>query len=378
MTAIYSNAKNWLQQADLLANSGLNALIAGKDPGAGYGKAIYGDFPIMMPSAYSLVRNRNITHHQTISKDGAWVRYVDGHRADLRETQFFWGSAALAQTDHILLCDDKAKKAELALESILADLAVLNIPHGVKLEISLSNHNPERWGQEIKRRVSGIHTFEHLHPVTREIVSKTVEIVVPEVYPEGFGSIAYCLFGVRGASRSEASLVLDPSELAIALDIGSSTWLITVFNGSGAVIDRHLIEGGAGELHTMISESLDKRNDKVSLLSKDVKHLPSLVNKGILEGSFTYGGNHLTGKKFETEYSQCLDEWWSNRIEKFANFVTAGNYLDRAKYFVAWGGGVELPVVDQNLADLGFATLKNPQYINALGLKLLTEISKGV
>jgi Actin like proteins N terminal domain len=377
MTTVYSNAKNWQVLADLLAKSGLTDLIAGKDSGAGYGKAIIGDFSIMMPAAYSLVRNRNIMHHETISKDGAWVRYVEGTRLDLKDVQFFWGSAALAQTDHTLLHEDKAKKAELALESILADLAVLNIPDGVKLSISLSNHNPERWATEIKRRVSGTHTFDHLHPVTRSIVSKTVDIAVTGIYPEGFGSIAHCLFGVRGASRSEASLVLDPSELAVALDIGSSTWLITVFNGSGAVIDRHLIEGGCGELHTMIAETLDKRNDRVSLLSKDVKHSPSLVNQGIIEGTFTYGGNHLTGKKFETEYSQCLDEWWSNRIEKFANFVTAGNYLDRAKYLVAWGGGVSLPVVDQNLAGLGFVVLNNPQFINALGLKLLTQISLG-
>ena len=374
MTAIYSNAKNWLNLADKLANSGLNTLTAGKDPGAGYGKAIIGDFSIMMPAAYSLVRNRNISHHETISKDGAWVRYVEGSRLDLKDIQFFWGTAAIAQTDHTLLHEDKGKKAELALESILADLAVLNIPSGVKLSISLSNHNPERWATEIKRRVEGIHTFEHKHPINREIITKTVEIAVTAIYPEGFGSIAHCLFGVRGASRSEPTLALEESEIAIALDIGSSTWLITVFNGNGAVIDRHLIEGGAGELHTMIAEALDKRNDKVSLLSKDVKHSPSLVNRGILEGTLTYGGNHLTGKNFQVEYAQCLDEWWSNRIEKFANFVTGGNYLDRAKYLVAWGGGVLLPVVDQNLADLGFVVLNNPQFINALGLKLLSQI----
>lgn len=369
MTTTTTNPQNWLLQADLLAKSGITELIVGKDCGAGFGKVLYGDFSIMMPSAYSLVRNRNITHHQTISKDGAWVKYVDGHRTDLREVQYFWGSAAIAQTDHILLCDDKAKKAELALESILADLAVLNIPDGVKLSISLSNHNPERWATEIKRRVSGIHSFEHLHGVTREIVTKTVEIVVSEVYPEGFGSIAYCLFG-------EASLILDPSELAITVDIGSATWIGTVFDGGGAVIDRCLIEGGAGELHSMIAEMLDKRNDRVSLLSRDIKHSPSLINQGILDGTFTYGGNALTGKNFQAEYGECLDEWWSTRIEKFANFVTAGNYLDKAKYLVAWGGGVCLPVVDQNLADLGFTTLKNPQFINALGLQLLTKISK--
>lgn len=370
MTSTTANATNWLLQADLISKSRLTDYIAGKDAGAGYGKAIYDDFSIMMPSAYSLLRNRNTTHYQTISKDGAWVRYVEGTRLDLKDVQFFWGTAAIAQSDHTLLHEDKAKKAELVLESILADLAVLNIPDGVKLSISLSNHNPERWATEIKRRVSGIHTFEHLHPVTRSIVTKTVEIVVREVYPEGFGSIAYCLFG-------EASLILDPSEIAIALDLGASTWLATVFNGAGAVVDRHLIEGGAGELHSMIAEALDKRNDRVSLLSRDVKHSPSLINRGILEGTFTHGNNHLVGKNFETEYRECLDEWWTTRIEKFANFVTAGNYLDRAKYLVAWGGGVSLPVVDQNLADLGFVVLKNPQFINALGLKLLTQISLG-
>jgi Actin like proteins N terminal domain len=231
MTTTYTDAKNWLVQASSLANSGLNTLIAGKDPGAGYGKATYGDFCIMMPAVYSVVRNRNIHLHETISKDGCWVRYIEGSRLDLKDTQFFWGSAALSQADHILLHEDKAKKAELALESILADLAVLNISDGMKLEISLSNHNPERWGGEIKRRVQGIHTFQHKHPVNREIVTKTVEIAVNGIYPEGFGSIAYCLFG-------EPTLALEESEIAIALDIGSSTWLITVFNGNGAVIDR--------------------------------------------------------------------------------------------------------------------------------------------
>ncbi|BAY95785.1 MULTISPECIES: hypothetical protein [unclassified Tolypothrix] len=77
MTTTYTDANSWLVQASSLANSGLNTLIAGKDPGAGYGKATYGDFCIMMPAAYSVVRNRNIHLHETISKDGCWVRYAE-------------------------------------------------------------------------------------------------------------------------------------------------------------------------------------------------------------------------------------------------------------------------------------------------------------
>ncbi len=97
MTAKYSNAKNWHDQISFTATLGSHNFICGKDPGAGYGKGIYGEMTVVLPAAYSLVRNRNIRHHETISKDGAWVRYVDGHRSELKEVQFFWGSAAIAQ-----------------------------------------------------------------------------------------------------------------------------------------------------------------------------------------------------------------------------------------------------------------------------------------
>jgi hypothetical protein len=269
----------------------------------------------------------------------------------------------------VAIHEDKGQKAQLALESILADLAIINIPDSSYLWISISNHNPDKWEAEIKRRVSGIHTFFHKHPVSREIVKKTVEIAVAGVYPEGFGSIAYCLFG-------NSSLQLDPSQTAISLDIGSSTFLATVFTGSGAVVDRHLIEGGCGELHSVIAEMLDKRNDFASLLSKDVKHSPSLIDQGILADTFTYGGNAMTGKKFETEYYECLEQWWDSRIEKFANFITSSNYLDKAAYLVSWGGGVAIRGVQDKLASLGFTVLDQPQFINSQGLKLLTEIQR--
>lgn len=368
MIVKYSNTRNWLTQVSYFASLKITELIAGKDPGAGYGKAIYGDMTVVVPAAYSLVRNRHINHHETISKDGVWVEYVQGTRNDLKSRQYFWGTAAIAQPDHILLHEDKGKKAELALESILADLAIINVSDGSKLWISLSNHNPEKWGAEIKSKVEGNHTFQHKHPVSRDIVTKTIEIKVSGIYPEGFGSIAYCLFGNN-------SLPLDASEVAIALDIGSSTWLVTVFNGSGAVINRHLIEGGCGELNRMIAESLDKRNDKVSLLEKDIKHSPSLINQGILAGTLTYGGSQ---KSFQGEYEQCFMEWWETRVEKFANFISNGGYLEKAKYLVCWGGGVNLPKVQERLTALGFIILDQPQFINAQGLKLLTEIKEKV
>ncbi|WP_263420134.1 hypothetical protein [Tolypothrix sp. PCC 7601] len=69
----------------------------------------------MMPAAYSVVRNHNIHLHETISKDGCWVRYLEGSRLDLKDIQFFWGSAALPQAVHTLLHEDKAKKSRTGI-----------------------------------------------------------------------------------------------------------------------------------------------------------------------------------------------------------------------------------------------------------------------
>lgn len=365
------NADNWLKIIDYSANFCPSTITCGKDPGAGYGKAIYGDCAVVMPSAYSPVFNRNNRHHETISKDGAWVRYVEGSRADLKNKQFFWGNAAISQPDYILLHEDKAKKAELALEAILADLAVINITDGCKMTISLSTHNAEKWSLEIERRVKGKHTFEHKHPISRELITKTVEIDVTGVYPEGFGNIAYCLFG-------DSSLKLDSSDLAVSLDVGSSTCIITCFDGSGSVIDRHLIEGGTGELFAAIAEQMDNCNDQLSRMATDIKHDPFLVSKGVIENTFKYGQNSLISKDFRQEYERCLEMWWIPRLSKLASFVAGGNYLERASSFVAWGGGVQLPGLNERLIELGFEILDSPQFINAHGLKLLTSVAQGV
>ena len=367
-SAYLTNTDNWHDQINLDVNFWQTTLTCGKDPGAGYGKGIYGDFAVVTPSAYSLVRDRSVRNHETTSKDGAWVRYVEGSRLDLKDKQYFWGNAAIAKPDRVLLHEDKGRKAELALEAILADLAIINIPDDLRLAISLSTHNIEKWEAEIERRVKGRHTFEHKHPVSREIVTKTVEIDVIGIYPEGFGNIAYCLFG-------GGSLELDPSEIAVSLDIGSSTWIATAFDGSGAEIDRELIEGGTGELYEAIAQLLDNRNDRMSLLQTDRKHDPYGVNRALLNGCFKYGQNPQVGKDFTKEYDQCLEQWWTPRINKLASFIGNGNYLEKAKHLVAWGGGVNLPGISSRLTEVGFIAVDQPQFINAQGLKMLTEVS---
>lgn len=172
-----------------------STLISGKDLGAGFGKGIYGESSIILPSAYLRVTDRNIKQHETISKDGCWVRYVEGDRKDLTDMQWFWGTAAVNKDpkNYVKLHEDTKSKAMYALESILADLAVLDVPSDTEVILSVSSHNPDKWAGDIRRNIAGTHTVEHLrNDASRTKVQKTFTITLNDVYPEGHGSIAYC------------------------------------------------------------------------------------------------------------------------------------------------------------------------------------------
>jgi hypothetical protein len=357
-----------------------SVLISGKDLGAGFGKGLYGEKSIILPSAYLRVTDRSIKHHETISLDGCWVRYVEGDRKDLTDVQWFWGTAAINKDPkgYIKLHEDTKSKALFALEAIIADLVVLDVPSDTEIILSVSSHNPDKWSDDIRRNISGMHTIEHLrNDASRSKVQKTYTITLNEVYAEGYGSIAYCLFG----GDNKASLELAESEVAIGLDFGTSTVIVTVFDGTGAVIDRHLIEGGSGELYQAIADSMDKSNTASNKLMRDTQHDVSLIRKGIEgfteRGKFVHGNSALVGKPFDTEYWECFKLWFDSRLEKIANFASGNGYLDRAKYIACWGGAALLPGMNEALAEYGVVFLPTPQVINVKGLQLLTQVSIG-
>ena len=358
----------------------LSTLISGKDAGAGFGKGIYGERSIILPAAYLRVSDRTIKHHETISKDGCWVQYVEGSRKDLTDSQYYWGTAAINKDpkNYLKLHEDTKAKAVYALESILADLAVLDIPSESEIIISTSSHNPEKWSEDIRRNISGTHVIEHLrNDASRTKIRKVYKITLNDVYPEGYGSIAYSLFG----GDSAVSVDLAESEIAIGLDFGTSTVIATVFDGGGSIIDRAIIEGGSGQLYQSIADLLDKSNLASNRLMRDTQHDISLIRKGVEDykerGKFVYGASALAGRIFEEEYRQCFTQWFDQKIEQIANFASGSGYLDRAKALIAWGGAAQLPQMPESLAEFNVLVLPNPQFINATGLQSLTKATVG-
>ncbi|QMS91373.1 hypothetical protein HUN01_28640 [Nostoc edaphicum CCNP1411] len=377
MTATLFGTNNRQPESQFLA---LTTLISGKDAGAGFGKGIYGDKSIILPAAYLKVADRTVKHHETISKDGCWVRYVEGSRKDLADSQYYWGTAAINKDpkNYLKLHEDTKAKAVYALESILADLAVLDTPDNTEIIISTSSHNPDKWAEDIRRNISGTHTIEHLrNDASRSKVQKTYKITLNEVYPEGYGSIAYCLF----SGDEKASIDLAESEIAIGLDFGTSTVIATVFDGTGSIIERSLIEGGSGQLYQAIADTMDRRNTAANRLMRDTQHDISLIRKGVEDfkerGKFVYGVSSLAGKPFEEEYHQSFSQWFNLKIEQIANFASGAGYLDRAKHLTAWGGAAQLPGMAEALAEFNVLLLPDPQFINANGLKLLTQVTVG-
>ena len=360
------------KRQEQLPNFGLQ-LAAGKDPGAGFGKGLYGDHQVIMPSAYLKVRDRRAKQHETIGKDGCWVHYVEGDRNDLKDSQYFWGTAAITKSSkddpHTDLHTDTKAKALYALESILADVAVLNLPDS-EITLAISSHNPDKWADTIKRNVEGVHRFEHLTPM-REKVTKTVSLRIADIYPEGFGSIAYCLFG------GEPQLALEPDEIAIGLDWGTSTTIISVFDGAGSLKARKVIESGSSSLYGAIADEMNRQNSAANRLSRDVNHSVDNIRKGVeafaTKQKFVYGQSELVGKPFDKEYAEYFQNWFETRVEQIGDYISGQGFLDKAKYLAAWGGGVLLPKMNQALAEFNVVCLDDPQFINAKGLKLLAE-----
>jgi Actin like proteins N terminal domain len=377
MVAMFGSANNRQSESQKVAGQ---VLVSGKDLGAGFGKGIYGEKSIVIPSAYLRVADRNSKQHETISKDGCWVRYVEGDRKDLADTQWFWGTAAINKDpkNYVKLHEDTKSKALYALESILTDLAVLDVASDTEVILSVSSHNPQKWSDDLRRNIAGTHTVEHLrNDASRTKVQKTFTITLVDVFPEGYGSIAYCLFG----GDSTASLELAESEVAVGLDFGTSTLIVTVFDGTGSVIDRNLIEGGSGELYQAIADTLDKSKSGSNRMMRDTQHDTSLIRKGVEsfadKGKFIHGNSALVGKPFDAEYWECFKSWFDSRLQKVFNFVGNNGYNDRAQYLVTWGGAAQLPGMSDALAEFGVVFLPTPQMINAKGLQLLTQVSIG-
>jgi Actin like proteins N terminal domain len=349
MVAIHQPIPAGIEQISL-------ATPTGADIGAGLIKLSIGSgtaqMRIRMPS--KIVELKTPLLDDLTSKEGGHFLYHNGDRADLIGKQFLVGDLAnhYAPTSHIKLSDDPVLKAEYALHAVLGALASLPHCQEWNLFLVISTHSRELFKDKITSLLSGVHSVSF---GGKDQVTTKVKINLGLVVPEGLG--AY--------SQAKYLGLIDPQSNVIGIDFGTATVIPQIFAPQGKLISHQPLEvGGAIDLLDAIASD----TELLKFLGSGKRGSVELIRLGIEDGSFLYGSRQFN---FKSIYSRHLKTWLGARIRLSMKAVS--EWRDSAQSIVAWGGGVELPGVSQNLKALGITPLPDGGWANAIGLQTMAQ-----
>lgn len=324
----------------------------GGDGGAGLTKLVFGSgtqqMRVRTPSKVLEIKDE--LHDVLTSKEGGHFFYHSGAREDLIGKEFLTGTLAnwKAPTTHIKLSDDPALKAEYALHCILGGLGTL--PHRPEwnLHLVMSIHNKRLFHEEVNTKTKGSHIVSfHGQDTPRSRVNLTISLVAPE----GAGSYAQCV----------AQQLIDRTQTALALDLGTSTVIVTAFAPGGSIIHRQVLEVG-GVIDLLDAIAADP--EVIAFLGTGKAGSVETIRQGIENGTFQYGTRPFN---FKPIYARHLKPWLSDRVRLAEKEIH--EWRDVAQSFVGWGGGVELPGVSKMLASQAIIAVADGCWANALGLQ---------
>jgi Actin like proteins N terminal domain len=307
---------------------------------------------IRMPS--KIVELKSALKDEFSSKEGGHFFYHAGDRSDLIGKEFLVGDLAAwhSPSSHVKLSDDPTLKAEYALHAVLGALASLPHRQEWNLYLVISTHSRELFKEKLVALTSGTHSVSFSG---KDKTGTRVKITVGLVALEGIGSYA----------QSRFLGLIEPKANVIAFDFGTSTTIPQVFAPGGKVIYHQPLEvGGSIDLLEAIS------NDAALLkfLGSGKAGSTELIRQGIETNSFLYGSR---GYDFKAAYTRYLKVWLGDRV-RLASKATS-EWRDSAQSIVAWGGGVELPGVAQNLKSIGITPLPDSGWANAIGLQTMAQ-----
>ena len=307
---------------------------------------------VRMPS--KVVELKSALKDEFSSKEGGQFFYHAGDRPDLIGKEFLVGDLASQHypTSHIKLSDDPVLKAEYALHAVLGALASLPHRQEWNLYLVISTHSRELFKDKLVALTEGNHSVSF---GGKDKTGTLVKLTVGLVALEGIGSYA----------QSRFLGLIEPKANVIAFDFGTATTIPQVFAPGGKVIYHQPLEvGGSIDLLEAISSDVAL----LKFLGSGKSGSIELVRQGIEDGSLAYGT-----KKFDFKgiYSKHLKTWLGDRI-RLATKATS-EWRDSAQSIVAWGGGVELPGVAQNLKSIGITPLPDGGWANAIGLQTMAQ-----
>ncbi len=287
------------------------------------------------------------------SKYGSTFYYQDGDAKELIGREFKTGEMAYT-TDpygHTKLSDKAEYKIEYALHSILGALGTLPYRQVWNLYLVASIHNSKLFAKQLTEVLSGTHVVNFNGKASPQSIIKLHVGLVP---PEGAGSYVYC----------RHQKLIDPTQIAIALDFGTGTIIPTVFAPGGSIEYREVLTvGGCVDLLDAIARDRELQIYEGGKLG-DIE----LIRQGIENRSFLYGNS---GINFREAYQRELMPWLKDRFSLALKAVQPWRKL--AGSFVVWGGGAQLPGVAAAVEKFGFTAVADGSWANALGLQRLAQ-----
>ncbi|MGI2907930.1 ParM/StbA family protein [Tolypothrix sp. VBCCA 56010] len=330
----------------------------GVDTGAGLVKIVFGSGAsqtrVRTPSKVLEIREE--LHDNLSSPEGGHFFYHDGDRKDLIGREFLTGTLAnwKAPTTHIKLSDDPALKVEYSLHTLLGALATLPYQPHWNLHLILSIHNAKIFKELLTTKIAGVHTVSF---GGKNNSTSQINLTVARVLPEGAGSYSYCV--------AANPPLIDRTGTAIALDLGTSTVIATVFAPGGSIIHRQVLEvGGCIDLLSAIATD----SELIKILGTGKSGSVETIRIGIENTTFGYGTRDFN---FRSIYARHLKAWLRDRLRLVAKEIE--EWRDASQSFVAWGGGVEMPGVSKMLADKKIVAVSNGSWANAIGLQRMSS-----
>ena len=336
-------------------DQGTPILAVGVDNGHGLLKVVLDadsrQMKVRCPSKFKELRE-DLLDYPT-SKHGSTIYYRDGDAKALIDTEWKTGNLAYNADPygHTKLSDKAEYKIEYALHSILGALGTLSYRRSWNLYLVASIHNSKLFAKQLTEALEG----KHIVCFNGKNASQsTIKLNVGLVPPEGAGSYVYC----------RHQNLIDPTQIAIALDFGTGTIIPTVFAPGGAIQYREVLTvGGCVDLLDAIARDRELQIYEGGKLG-DIE----LIRQGIENRSFLYGNS---GINFREAYQRELMPWLKDRFSLALKAVQPWRKL--AGSFVVWGGGAQLPGVAAAVEKFGFTAVADGSWANALGLQRLAQ-----
>jgi len=286
-----------------------------------------------------------------IDQLSSYIVYEGGTRGDLLNKGWVVGREAylLSPNSHISTSDDKESKVRYSLELLLGIVAHTIESEKVNLTVSISIHDKQALGKEIKTRIEGHHRIIANGRKTE------VTVKMKDCVNEGVG--AYFELITRKKFL--------PSQTVLLLDIGEGTIITSVF-GNRQLKHRKSYPLGTSKLYQNISNNVEMRR-KLKGITGNIQ----LIKLGIERGDFIYGNNRKISFNFKEIYNKELMPWFSDSIYNVMASIT--DWMNEASHLFAIGGGVNLPSLKKGLENQHFEVLEQSDILNAKGLLKIAQ-----